>query len=179
MTQDETDTATPDPVPKSGAKRTLSTEKVAELRRVYVQDKPRMHALAQQFGVSSGTVRAVLAASPPYDVDGPSLRTPVSQYSGATKISTEEAQAIQAEYAAGVRVQTIAETRGYLPGTIYTIIRRRGRFARNAPKQAPSPETLLELAAGVDAMIVAGRTSLDITKYVLENAPEGVSTTEA
>jgi transposase len=156
-------------VPYRGVRK-LSPERVAELRELYAEHGTKLDVLAERFGVSRITIRAVLEAKTPYDQDGPALRTPVSRHGGATRISPEQVSAIRAEHARGTRVQSIAEAYGVHMSTAYAIVRGYGRFAQETPGVSLEVGRLKAIAAIVDEMIEEGRSALEITKYVLDNA---------
>jgi len=169
MKQDQGGAESSRPVPYRGVRK-LSPKQVAALREMYVEHGTKLDDLAERFGVSRITIRAVLEAKTPYDQDGPALRTPVARHGGATRVSPEEVGAIRAEHTRGARAQSIAEAHGIHLSTVYAIVRGYGRFAQEAPGLSLEVGRLNAIAVIVDDMIVRGRSGLEITKYVLDNA---------
>jgi hypothetical protein len=102
---------------KGGGWYKLTPDQVEEIRAIFATGTVYQTALAARFGVSRGTIGAIVAGRTHRYADGPLRRKP--------RLAPDEVRAIRREHAAGgVTFHDVAVRHGLTDGTVARIVKR-------------------------------------------------------
>lgn len=160
--------------PRPGKPRALSIDQAAEARRRYVHAKTSPSSLASEFGVSYGTMLAVLMCTGTYANDGEPVKVRAVRYHGNQKLSDEQVREIRRLRSEGASFEALAEKFSVSTSTALYAVNRGLRFAHVDPlDEAPDAVTALSdgerkalLVAKVENMMLAGRSAAEIVDFV-------------